>query len=574
MNGLMGRGAVWIWLLLVLAVFTYGFGLDSVDIPSNGDEHVYLHIARKTFETGHWLPLTSDLLHTRNTKPPLLFWQAMISGAGSWTLWSLRLPSLVYTMATALLTLLVTQRLTRNPSKAAVAALFYLGCYSVYRYGRPLLTDAPESFWLSIIVLPMAIRPPAARTPHWTVLLCWGCALGLACLYKSFVLIAPIATLYLLSVSERRSDLWIQRLLSLGILCLIAGACFAIWPLLDSDPLAIWREFVIGENVGKLGAGSYFTNMWRGGSSIPGLFGALLLDGGALAPLLLGLIILGWRSRREWSSAERTLWLWVIILFVMFAIPSQRSGRYLLPALPAMSVLLAYRAEAIPRFYGAISSVLVIGVSIAFLVLVAAAAGEAGSPLQVSNGFWMACTVALLLAVVGMWRRDWTVVGPAGGSVALMLAMGLFLRSYDAPQGPFSDAARNAVAGATVYAPCDFVVSEEAYRFMLPRASVRSYDLDWHLPLAALATHRYFIARSPLDAPVGCDGCRVLGARILVHGRLGSDEWRDIRNGNIVRHLLMRDVLVESMNASESLAAEPEACTPEGRAAHLLAVEQ
>jgi len=66
----------------------------------------------------------------------------------------------------------------------------------------------------------------------------------------------------------------------------------------------------------------------------------------------------------------------------------------------------------------------------------------------------------------------------------------------------------------------------------------------------------------------------VLGARILVHGRLGSDEWRDIRNGNIVRHLLMRDVLVESMNASESLAAEPEACTPEGRAAHLLAVEQ
>ena len=67
------RVPYWAWVLLLLAVVAYCSGLSHADIPSNGDEYVYLHIARKTAESGHWLPLQSDLLHTRNTKPPLLF---------------------------------------------------------------------------------------------------------------------------------------------------------------------------------------------------------------------------------------------------------------------------------------------------------------------------------------------------------------------------------------------------------------------------------------------------------------------------------------------------------------------
>ena len=67
------------WLALVfVAAALYLFGLDSPYAPTNGDEMVYIHIARMTAESGHWLPLQSELLGTRNTKPPLLIWQAMV----------------------------------------------------------------------------------------------------------------------------------------------------------------------------------------------------------------------------------------------------------------------------------------------------------------------------------------------------------------------------------------------------------------------------------------------------------------------------------------------------------------
>ena len=109
MVSFLNRNQPWLWaLLLGLGIGVYAFGLGGQYIPTNGDELVYIHIARLTAESGHWLPLVSDLPDMRNTKPPLLFWQAIAAGnlpslvAGSWgspwTLFWLRLPSLVYTL--------------------------------------------------------------------------------------------------------------------------------------------------------------------------------------------------------------------------------------------------------------------------------------------------------------------------------------------------------------------------------------------------------------------------------------------------------------------------------------------
>ena len=69
----------WLLLFLIFCV-CYLTGLDSLYLPSNGDEMVYSRIARLTAGSGQWLPLVSDLDHMRNTKPPLLFWQAIAVG--------------------------------------------------------------------------------------------------------------------------------------------------------------------------------------------------------------------------------------------------------------------------------------------------------------------------------------------------------------------------------------------------------------------------------------------------------------------------------------------------------------
>src|SRR5262245_15942393 len=104
----------WHTLAIVLAVFTYLYGLDSQHIPKNGDEYPYLNIARTTAASGRWLPLQSDLPEMRNTKPPLLFWQGIVSTEWGrrWTLWNLRWPSVVYTLLTAAMALLVAWRLS------------------------------------------------------------------------------------------------------------------------------------------------------------------------------------------------------------------------------------------------------------------------------------------------------------------------------------------------------------------------------------------------------------------------------------------------------------------------------
>lgn len=86
-------------VVLALAIGTYFFGLDSLQIPKNGDEFPYAHIARLTADSGHWLPLQSALDNMRNTKPPLLFWQGILSThwGQDWSLWQLRYPNVLYT---------------------------------------------------------------------------------------------------------------------------------------------------------------------------------------------------------------------------------------------------------------------------------------------------------------------------------------------------------------------------------------------------------------------------------------------------------------------------------------------
>jgi 4-amino-4-deoxy-L-arabinose transferase-like glycosyltransferase len=143
----------WAWIALVAATLVvYLFGLGGSYAPTNGDEMVYIHIARMTAESGHWLPLQSEIAGMRNTKPPLLFWQAIAAGdwGNNWSLWALRLPSIVYTFLTTALLAFFTHRISGNLRTACIAAAVYLLFFSTFRYGRVYLTSAPETFWLSL----------------------------------------------------------------------------------------------------------------------------------------------------------------------------------------------------------------------------------------------------------------------------------------------------------------------------------------------------------------------------------------------------------------------------------------
>lgn len=555
----------------LLAAFAYLYGLDDVGIPNNGDEMVYIHIARLTAASGHWLPLATDVERVRNTKPPLLFWQGMATTArgADWTLWRLRLPDALYTLAIAGLLVALLRRLTGQWRDGALAAVVYLAFYSTYRYGRPFLTDAPEAFWLALPAVAVVGTRGAVLDSRLLAPLLFGVALGVACLYKSFALVVPFGIMLALWHWVRHGQGWREYLShaapGIAISTLLGLGIFALWPLLDPDPGAVWRDFVVQENAGKFdthaGLLTYIGSFLWGSGSIWGLFGLLLGNAALLAPILIVLIIDGWRSRRQLSQEERLLWVWVIAYFVAFAIPSQRSGRYLLPAMPAIAALATL---AWPRLHraGFLASV-------ALAVIVAAAlagasvlfASEAGPDLALPIAYWVLLGAVLVAGLASL-------VSPSLASrtapvlpVALLLAMGLSLTSYASPPGPYAAATRARLKGQAVFVPCNYLAAEEDHRFMLPGADVRSYSERDGLTVDQLAArYRFFAAYVPLGGAPRCAGCQVLDSRYVVRGRTTSEAAGHKPVGALLKQFFQREVLFESQHAPRVIPPPVEAC--------------
>jgi len=121
---------------LALACVTYFYGVDSRFAPKNGDEYPYTHIVRMTNAADAWLPLQSEMVGIKNTKPPLLFWQGMLSTdhGNAWSLFNLRWPSLVYTALTTLLIVLSAVAISKNLSAGVLAGVIWLAFFNTYRY--------------------------------------------------------------------------------------------------------------------------------------------------------------------------------------------------------------------------------------------------------------------------------------------------------------------------------------------------------------------------------------------------------------------------------------------------------
>jgi 4-amino-4-deoxy-L-arabinose transferase-like glycosyltransferase len=553
-----GRRLAGYGLATLLAAFTYLYGLDSPHIPKNGDEYPYEHIARLTAESGRLLPLQSELPGMRNTKPPLLFWQGIASTRWGrrWTLWDLRYPSVAYTLLTAVLAFLLGSRLSGRPETGFVAGLGFLAFFSTYRYGRPFLTNPPEVFWLFLPFFALHYWPKAAAS-RFAFPLLGGVAIGIALLYKSFALVVPaglgLAGWYLHSRDYHLAaflarDSW-KVLLTLSF----SLALFAAWFLLDPDPGAVWREFVLGENLGKFDKpGGYLPRLLWGPSSVWALALGYPLNAGLLFFPVVALFVLAWRRREELSGDERGLWIWVLTFLFVYAVPSQRSSRYLLPAMPALAVLLALGWRRIPRWVLALS-LLASGVVVAGIATLSFRLQQSlpGPPLY-PTPYWALLagvgTVVLAALVVPALTR------PLLHTALFLctLSFAAFFRPFDASLGRYDGEARQRARGREVWVPADFIAKEEGYRFLLPGARVRAYREDRDTRATELlARYPLVVIRQPLqDGGAGVG--RVLGERLDLRGRQTVHEILEILRGHVVEHLFVREQLVEARASAAS----------------------
>ena len=487
----------WLWLALVVAAaLTYLFGLGGAYAPTNGDEMVYIHIARMTAESGHWLPLQSEIIDTRNTKPPLLFWQAMVAGnwGQSWSLFTLRLPSVFYTFATTALLAFFAHRMSGKLRTACIAAALYLLFFSTFRYGRAYLTSAPETFWLALPmwwVLWLRLRNAGedSRGMDWRVFTLVGIAMGLGSAYKSFALVAPAAAAiwcaWLASAPRFNWPLVIRATVGLAWSTALALGIFALWFVLDPDPASVWQEFVVAENAGKM---SNNKGYWHAA-----LFGAYPMWTQLLAyPFNAGLLIftvlgMGWLALgmafkrvtyAQLSPAARVLLAWLVVWLVVFTIPSQRSERYLIPAMPAIAIAMALAWDRLHKSWFWIT----LAVLVPALVMLARVAWVMGD-LQIATDLQVTMTliavgIGFVGAAAGFFKGSWSKPAALTVVLAVYASFGLMVQPLGSDTAGYAAAVKEQIKGKRLAVPNGFTGQFERFHFVLPGARITPYDAE------------------------------------------------------------------------------------------------
>ena len=442
--------------------------------------------------------------------------------------------------------ILIGWKRMRSRALGVSAALLFLCFFSTYRYGRVFLTSAPETFWLfaplALLLLHREPRFPEGLLWPWL----WGGMVGLGLLYKSFALVVPVAAT--MALWQLRARDWkitpfllrdAGRIVMMGVAALLV---FGLWFWLDPYPAAVVRDFVLRENAGKFDTGgeNYFLNLIWGGSSLWRIVVSYPLNAGLLGLVVVATFIDTWKRRRHLGHLEVFLWIWMIVLAVFFCLPNQRDERYLLPAMPALALLLALRLGHLPRW---IISITLAAAGVVMLGLV-------GLGLLLRHG-----------VAIGNLYPFWTILIPAGGIAAVVtgvlhrhlacpllptaillvyLSYTAFLFPLDHGPGLFKGEGIESVIGGEVSVPANFNAREESYAFLLPGAEVKPYDHRGKPPEEA----QFVVISLPLDQPAPDE--MILGKRLNMIDRFNSTETRDILAGHVTSNLFRWDWLVQT----------------------------
>jgi len=545
----------WWPAVTLIAVFAYVYSLGGLHIPKIGDENVYLQITHRTAEAGHWLPLqAADGLG--NTKPPLLFWQGLLTSnwGKNWDLVSLRWPSLIFTGLVSLLVFALALRLSQRRETAYIALLSFLAFSSTFQHGRPYLTNMPETLFVFFPAFFYLYRPRFLSNVDWRFGLVAGTSMGLAALYKSFMLLAPggFSLAWMMWVDRRRDTLVFVRRdsPSLIVMGLVTVSMFLLWPLLDPEPGAILKEFVFGENLSKLGSADYLSGLVSGPYPVFRIWLGHLTNAGLMALPLIALAIHAFRRRATLTREEKLLWIYVLGFIVVYTLPAQRQENYLLPTVPALAVLLGLGWQ---RFTNHHVMIFALPLALTILLLLFLMNGIDHRVLPGVYGFlsYLPLLLALFLTILVTISCSFSTHLFHAVIFLCFISLSSLLNPFEGEHGTYSDAAQRAVAGQTVYMPSDFRSRYERYRFMLPTDTrIVGYAPGQAAQIEPwLASGRTVAVIRPYNEPAP-SGYRILGQRVDLRTRQTGDEVRKILFDRRLDLLFHKEIILQRQTAA------------------------
>jgi len=258
---------------------------------------------------------------------------------------------------------------------------------------------------------------------------------------------------------------------------------------------------------------------------------------------------------------------WLAVWLIVFTLPSQRSARYVIPAMPALAILIALYWQRIGRGWFVVS-LLLCGFLIMALTRIAWAEHGLGIASSLELGFALLVGLAgLLLLGGGLFKPAWTRACTLAMCLAVYASFGFSTASLNDRAGQYASSVQVKLQHARVAVPNGFNGEFERFQFLLPGNQFVPYAVEEHSPSDAasgarqlntlLSSHDAAIwLQSDLSelAPPCAPDCRVLGWRWDVKGRHRSGEIHAGKLWYPERWLFRREWLVTGALTSSGAA--------------------
>lgn len=332
----------WTYLCLSVLVAVIWFATLQSRPLFNPDEGRYAEIPREMLSGGDWvIPHLNGVDYIE--KPPLQYWATALC----FRVFGLsEFAARFYTALTALLTIFVVWRLALGlwTPRTAWRAAAVLGSMLLFVVLGQLLTlDMSLTCYMTVSLCgfllaqrPQHGREPAARPGLW-MLLAWAAA-ALGVLTKGLLAAAiPAAVLILYSLYSRDYGPW--RRLRIGAGLPLFLAITVPWHWLAAARAPDFLDFYfVREHVAR-----YLTPVADREESW-WFFAAVFLAGSLPWSLsAVRVLALGWRRgpRPGEFNPVLFLWIWIVFVLVFFSLSDSKLIPYVLPAMPALALLIA-----------------------------------------------------------------------------------------------------------------------------------------------------------------------------------------------------------------------------------------
>lgn len=302
----------------------------------NPDEARYSEIPREMLTMGDWvIPHLNGLDYIE--KPPLQYWAtALMYRVFGVNEFSARL----YTALTALATVALAGLLAGRSWSAASgwrAAAVLSGMLIFIILGQLVTLDMSLTFYMTASLAGFLLAQQSLEKSRQWMLVAWIAA-ALAVLTKGVVAAAiPAAVLLIYSLVSRDFTPWRRLNLKWGLPLFLSIA--VPWHWLSASRLDDFLQFFfVHEHLAR-----YLTP--SADRQEPWWFFAYVFLIGTVPWTVpaLRVVVTGWRSRASSGqfNVSLFLWIWVMFIGVFFSLSDSKLMPYILPAMPALAVLIA-----------------------------------------------------------------------------------------------------------------------------------------------------------------------------------------------------------------------------------------